>query len=67
MAYNTCTASDVFYHKPDTLREELRVAIARAAAQGEDYLIELSNQICICLQVNSLQGSVNLFRPQAVA
>ena len=52
MASNTCAASDVFYHQPDTLREELRVAIARAATQGEDYLIELSNQICICLQVS---------------
>lgn len=53
MTSHTCAASDVFYHEPDALREELRVAIARAAAQGEDYLIELSNQICICLQVRS--------------
>ena len=48
---NTCTLSDVMYKDSDRLREELRVAIARAANQGEDYLIELSNQICVCLQV----------------
>jgi len=33
------------------LKRELATAIARAASQGEDYLIELTNQICTCLQV----------------
>ena len=42
------------------LQEELRVAIARAANQGEDYLIELSNQICMCLQVR--HSSINTVR-----
>ena len=37
------------------LLEELKVAIARAANQGEDYLIELTNQICMCLQVREYQ------------
>lgn len=33
------------------LKKELAIAIARAAGQGEDYLFELTNQICACLQV----------------
>jgi hypothetical protein len=41
----------LLYRDEDKLKRELAVAIARAANQGEDYLIELTNQICICLQV----------------
>ena len=50
----TMCLSDLLYHQSSRLRDELRVAIARAANQGEDYLIELSNQICMCLQVSAL-------------
>jgi E3 ubiquitin-protein ligase HECTD4 len=50
LAGNSCSLSGLLYHDQDQLRKELRVAIARAANQGEDYLIELSNQICLCLQ-----------------
>ncbi len=53
MASHTCSLTDLFYQKSTKLIEELRVAIARAANQGEDYLIELSNQICQCLQVRT--------------
>jgi E3 ubiquitin-protein ligase HECTD4 len=56
---NSCLAADsraplqVFYNSNSgQLRDELTVAIARAANQGEDYVIELSNQICMCLQVS---------------
>jgi len=54
LASQTCSLSDVLYQRSDKLQEELRIAIARAANQGEDYLIELSNQICMCLQVSPL-------------
>lgn len=52
LAALSCTLSDVLYKQSSRMREELKVAIARAANQGEDYLIELSNQICMCLQVS---------------
>lgn len=32
------------------LKRQLATAIARASNQGEDYLIELTNQLCMCLQ-----------------
>jgi E3 ubiquitin-protein ligase HECTD4 len=51
LASNTCSLSDLFYHDKKRLQQELQVAIARAAHQGEDYLIELTNQLCLCLQV----------------
>lgn len=47
---STCSLTDIIYTNPDKLKCELAVAIARAAKQGEDYLIELTNQICLCLQ-----------------
>ncbi len=50
---STGSPSDVFYSDSDKLKEELRVAITRAANQGEEYLFELSSQICMCLQVSS--------------
>ncbi len=65
MAAHSCAASDTFYQQPQALREELRIAIARAATQGEDYLIELSNQICICLQVSDFQSG-DTFSPSSV-
>lgn len=43
--------ADVFYDDVSKLKEELRVAIVRAANEGEDYVLELTNQICLCLQV----------------
>ena len=51
MVGGACCASDVLYREPEKLKEELKIAIGRAANQGEDYLIELSNQICMCMQV----------------
>lgn len=48
---STCLPSHLFFGDATKLADELRVAIARAANQGEDYVIELSNQICMCLQV----------------
>jgi E3 ubiquitin-protein ligase HECTD4 len=41
------------YHHGDRLQRELATAIARAARQGEDYLIELTSQLCMCLQVSA--------------
>ena len=51
LAANTASLSDIVYTKPVVLQDELKVAVSRAANQGEDYLIELSDQICMCLQV----------------
>lgn len=51
LSCHTCSTAELLYTDSGRLTEELRVAIARAANQGEDYLIELSNQICMCLQV----------------
>ena len=45
------TVSGLFYGKPDKLYVELRDAIRRAAIQGEDYVVELSSQLCMSLQV----------------
>ncbi|KAL8604631.1 hypothetical protein ACOMHN_013411 [Nucella lapillus] len=45
-----CSFTGMVYHHGDRLRRELATAIARAARQGEDYLIELTSQLCMCLQ-----------------
>ncbi|KAL3856755.1 hypothetical protein ACJMK2_011476 [Sinanodonta woodiana] len=50
LAAHVCSFASFIYTNTDRLMKELAVAIARAANQGEDYLIELTNQICICLQ-----------------
>ena len=54
LAAQSCSLSNLLYKNVDRLKKELAIAIARAARQGEDYLIELTNQICICLQVCNL-------------
>ncbi|XP_063396384.1 probable E3 ubiquitin-protein ligase HECTD4 [Mytilus trossulus] len=51
LAISSCSLTKLLYSDEDKLKRELSVAIARAANQGEDYLIELTNQICICLQI----------------
>ena len=51
LSSHSCLISDLLYTDSSRLTDELRVAIARAANQGEDYLVELSNQIGMCLQV----------------
>ncbi|GFO01128.1 HECT domain-containing e3 ubiquitin protein ligase 4 [Plakobranchus ocellatus] len=38
------------YRNSLRLKRQLATAIARASNQGEDYLIELTNQLCTCLQ-----------------
>ncbi|GFR88445.1 hypothetical protein ElyMa_006100100, partial [Elysia marginata] len=38
------------YRNSLRLKRQLATAIARASNQGEDYLIELTNQLCMCLQ-----------------
>lgn len=53
MAPSSCSLTDVVYYNGEKLKRELAVAIARAANQGEDYLLELTNQICLCLQVSN--------------
>lgn len=53
--------SDIFYDDISTLKQELHVAIARAANQGEDYILELTNQICLCLQVSIFVSSGVIF------
>lgn len=58
---STCSLTDIIYTNPDKLKCELAVAIARAAKQGEDYLIELTNQICLCLQVIQFKVKSNFF------
>ncbi|XP_053376532.1 probable E3 ubiquitin-protein ligase HECTD4 [Mercenaria mercenaria] len=50
LAAQSCSLSDLMYENVDRLKKELAIAIARAAGQGEDYLFELTNQICACLQ-----------------
>ncbi|XP_078681858.1 putative E3 ubiquitin-protein ligase HECTD4 [Branchiostoma floridae x Branchiostoma belcheri] len=45
-----CAASTVFHSRDHPLREELRNAIVMAACHGEDTLIDLSDQLCACLQ-----------------
>ena len=42
--------TSLVYSDTARLQRELAVAIARASNQGEDYLIELTNQLCMCLQ-----------------
>ena len=46
-----CSLTRLLYKDEGRLKKELAVAIARAANQGEDYLMELTSQICICFQV----------------
>ncbi|WAR02868.1 HECD4-like protein [Mya arenaria] len=50
LASHSCSLPSLMYSNVDRLKHELATAIARAAGQGEDYLIELTNQICTCLQ-----------------
>ncbi|KAJ8312853.1 hypothetical protein KUTeg_010226 [Tegillarca granosa] len=50
LSLQSCSLTRLIYKNEDKLKRELAVAIARAANQGEDYLIELTNQICLCLQ-----------------
>ncbi|XP_077996372.1 putative E3 ubiquitin-protein ligase HECTD4 [Glandiceps talaboti] len=50
LASNTGSIIDAFYHDTHKLREELSIAIATAARHGEDHLMELTNQLCTCLQ-----------------
>ncbi|KAK7506010.1 hypothetical protein BaRGS_00002732 [Batillaria attramentaria] len=45
-----CSFTGLVYRHGDRLQRELATAIARAAQQGEDYLIELTSQLCMCLQ-----------------
>ncbi|XP_076346000.1 putative E3 ubiquitin-protein ligase HECTD4 isoform X3 [Tachypleus tridentatus] len=51
----SCSPSDLFYVQNKASRSrlqyELKSAISRAGKQGEDYLLELTNQICLCLQL----------------
>ena len=41
--------SNLFYHEARLLKQEVRDAIRRAGRQGEECLIELSNQLCVAL------------------
>ena len=41
--------SNLFYHEAGLLRQELGDAIRKAGRQGEECLIELSNQVCVSL------------------
>ncbi|KAK3084084.1 hypothetical protein FSP39_007865 [Pinctada imbricata] len=50
LANQMCSLTKILYRDEDKLKKELAVAIARAANQGEDYLMELTSQICICFQ-----------------
>ncbi|XP_077866440.1 putative E3 ubiquitin-protein ligase HECTD4 [Saccoglossus kowalevskii] len=50
LAANTGSIIDVLYQDTQKLREELSIAIATAATHGEDHLMELTNQLCACLQ-----------------
>jgi len=43
--------STLFYHDCDSLKIELGEFLKRAANKGEDYVTELTNQICIALQL----------------
>ncbi|XP_025090246.1 probable E3 ubiquitin-protein ligase HECTD4 isoform X2 [Pomacea canaliculata] len=45
-----CSLTGLVYYHGDRLQRELATAISRAAEQGEDYLIELTSQLCMCLQ-----------------
>ncbi|XP_066272380.1 LOW QUALITY PROTEIN: probable E3 ubiquitin-protein ligase HECTD4 [Branchiostoma lanceolatum] len=47
---HACAASTAFHSRDHPLREELRNAIVMAACHGEDTLIDLSDQLCACLQ-----------------
>ncbi|XP_055958013.1 probable E3 ubiquitin-protein ligase HECTD4 [Patella vulgata] len=44
-----CSLSSIMFSDAKRLQRELAIAISRAANQGEDYLLELTNQICSCL------------------
>ncbi|OWF52164.1 E3 ubiquitin-protein ligase HECTD4 [Mizuhopecten yessoensis] len=52
LSSQSCLLTRLLYCDEDKLKRELAVAIARAANQGEDYLIELTNQLCLCLQTS---------------
>jgi E3 ubiquitin-protein ligase HECTD4 len=43
--------STLFYHECSSLQFELGEFIKKAARKGEDYVIELTNQICLALQL----------------
>ena len=43
--------SSLFYHDCDSLKFELAEFLKRAALKGEDYVTELTSQICIALQL----------------
>lgn len=60
LANQMCSLTKLLYRDEDKLKRELAVAIARAANQGEDYLIELTTQICLCFQVISSLKSIGL-------
>ncbi|XP_014675681.1 PREDICTED: LOW QUALITY PROTEIN: probable E3 ubiquitin-protein ligase HECTD4 [Priapulus caudatus] len=51
LARHSCSASDVFYGDQRRLKRELEAVIERVAGQGEQCLIELTNNICVCLQI----------------
>eukprot|EP00092_Neocalanus_flemingeri_P030552 GFUD01033172.1.p1 GENE.GFUD01033172.1~~GFUD01033172.1.p1 ORF type:complete len:4225 (-),score=861.78 GFUD01033172.1:307-12981(-) len=44
-------ASSLFYHDSSLLKMELNDALTRAGSQGEDYIIEMSNQVCVAMQL----------------
>ena len=54
--------TSLVYDNPLRLKRELAVAIARASHQGEDYLIELTNQLCMCLQVKDDFIHIQVFK-----
>ncbi|ESO97623.1 hypothetical protein LOTGIDRAFT_228255 [Lottia gigantea] len=49
MEIMSCSLANVVFSNGKRLQRELAIAISRAANQGEDYLLELTNQICSCL------------------
>lgn len=63
LANQMCSLTKLLYRDEDKLKRELAVAIARAANQGEDYLIELTTQICLCFQVLSSPISIEGLKP----
>ena len=45
------SASSLFFHDCTLLKMELRDALTRAGTQGEDYIIEMTNQVCVAMQL----------------
>ena len=43
--------SSLFYNNPEILKYELKDYIKQTSKKGEDYVIELTNQVCIVLQI----------------